>query len=585
MSETNAPARPDPVGLAIIQKQLDYVSTRMGWAMTRTARSPIFSQSHDFSCFLTDSQGQVIAQADGLPIHSGGGGFAVRAVLAKAETISDGDVFLLSDPYVAGGNHLPDWTLVRPVFVEETLCGFACNRAHQSDISGGVAGTYNAGATEIFHEGIRLPVLKLVEKGKVRRDLWDLLLLNTRCPELMDGDLLAMLGSTLVGGERLAEIARRLGVDVVRSYFEAVLDAGCAALRRAIKTLPAGEYSGEDSSDNNCFEELDVPVKVKLTVKDGELHFDFTGSAPQSKGFKNSSVANTHSAVYLAVAAYFDPSIARNEGTYRAVSITAPNGTVVNANAPAPMTMNTVFPATEIIFACWKALAAADPVRGCAGWSKVAYGVSSGQRRGETYVMYHWHGSPAGGAVNGRDGFHISGHVTTLGGLTLPNAEEYEHTYPVRIIHQEFRQDSAGPGKYRGGAGIDYEVEMLEPSTLTTRSEGVGALVSYGLEGGGSGAGGDVYIRKNGECADTRLPRYGTFQMPSMRLTILAGGGGGYGDPLARHPDAVVADVNDGIISKKAAREIYGCILTENTKSIDLPATLALRDTLTSPAG
>jgi N-methylhydantoinase B len=545
--------------------------------MTRTARSPIFSQSHDFSCFLTNARGQVIAQADGIPIHSGGGGFAVRAVLSRAETVDEGDVFLLSDPYVAGGNHLPDWTLVRPVFVEGTLCGFACNRAHQSDIGGGVAGTYNSGATEIFHEGIRLPVLKLIEKGKVRRDLWDLLLLNTRCPELMDGDLLAMLGSTQVGADRLSEVARRLGVDVVLGYFESVLDAGRAALIRAIRTLPEGEYFGEDSSDNDCFSEIEVPVKVKLTVKDGGLHFDFTGTAPQSKGFKNSSVANTHSAVYLAVAAYFDPSIPRNEGTYRDVQITAPKGTVVNANAPAPMTMNTVFPASEIIFACWKALSAADPVRGCAGWSKVSYGVSSGKRGDGIYVMYHWGGSPAGGAVNGRDGFHTSGHVTTLGGLTLPNAEEYEHAYPVHVLRQEYRLDTAGPGKFRGGSGIHYEVDMLEPSNLTTRSEGVGTLVSYGLENGGSGGQGDVYIRKVGAGKDEHLPRYGTFPLPPMRLAILAGGGGGYGNPLERDPNAVLADVKDEIITARTARDVYGCVLSTAPVAIDLAATLALR--------
>ena len=169
----------DPIQLALVQNRLDHVSRQMGWVMTRTARSPIFNQSHDFSCFITDPAGTLVSQADGIPIHTGGGGFAVRALLqAFADDIAEGDVFLLNDPYVAGGNHLPDWVIARPIFVDGTLVAFCCNRAHQSDIGGGAAGTYNAEATEIFHEGVRLPPLKLIEGGRTRQDLWNLLLLE-----------------------------------------------------------------------------------------------------------------------------------------------------------------------------------------------------------------------------------------------------------------------------------------------------------------------------------------------------------------------------------------------------------------------
>jgi len=190
----------DPVTLALVQNRLDHISHQMGWVMTRTARSPIFSQSHDFSCFIADARGTLISQADGIPIHTGGGGFAVRAILRdfKDSSSSPGiwpeDVFLLNDPYTAGGNHLPDWVIARPVFVAGALVAFACNRAHQADIGGGAAGTYNSAATEIFHEGIRLPVLKLIEGGRTRDDLWRLLLINTRLPDALDGDLENAIG-------------------------------------------------------------------------------------------------------------------------------------------------------------------------------------------------------------------------------------------------------------------------------------------------------------------------------------------------------------------------------------------------------
>jgi N-methylhydantoinase B len=554
---TDAPL--DPVLLAVTQKQLDHVSRQMGWVMTRTARSPIFSQSHDFSCFVGSAEGEVVAQADGIPIHTGGGGFALRAVLRDfAGRIEEEDVFLLSDPYTAGGNHLPDWTMIRPVFLDGRLMAFTSNRAHQSDIGGGAAGTYNAAAREIFHEGIRLPVLKLVERGRMRDDLWRLLLLNTRCPELMEGDLGAMLGSTRIGAERMVELLRSLGANRARAVLDAVLAHADRSLRAAVAELPDGEWEGEDGSDTDCFKEREIPVRVRLTKRGGEMRFDFTGSAPQIAGFKNSSLANTHSAVYMAISSFFDIAIPRNEGTYRGVTIHAPEGTVVNAVPPAPMTMNTVYPAADIVHACWKALAQAAPERACAGWGKTGYGLTSGRdRQDRIFVQYHWGGSPGTGAVRGRDGFHSMGQFTSLGGLTLPNAETQEAQFPVRVARQEIRTDSAGPGAFRGGAGVHYECEVFVPTEHSIRAEGVGRPSGFGVNGGGFGAGGSFEVSEEG--GDWRpVPRYGVERSRPMRIRITSAGGGGYGDPRARDPEAVRRDVADGIVSPEAAREVYG---------------------------
>jgi N-methylhydantoinase B len=272
----------DPVTLALVQNRLDHISHQMGWVMTRTARSPIFSQSHDFSCFIADARGTLISQADGIPIHTGGGGFAVRAILRDfAGSIEPEDVFLLNDPYEAGGNHLPDWVIARPVFVAGTLVAFACNRAHQADIGGGAAGTYNSAATEIFHEGIRLPVLKLIERGKVRADLWRLLMLNTRLPEALDGDLHAMLGSTRIGAERLALLVEELGGDKANDFFEAVLDHADRRFKGCIERLAHGTWRAEEAIDNDCFEPIDGKITVALTVEDGKLIVDFAGTSAQ----------------------------------------------------------------------------------------------------------------------------------------------------------------------------------------------------------------------------------------------------------------------------------------------------------------
>ena len=569
----------DPVTLALVQNRLDNISLQMGWVMTRTARSPIFNQSHDFSCFLSAPDGTLISQADGIPIHTGGGGFATRAILRDfAGRIDDGDVFLLNDPYVAGGNHLPDWVIARPVFAGGRLIALACNRAHQSDIGGGAAGTYNSAATEIFHEGLRLPVMKLIEGGEMRDDLWRLLLLNSRTPELLDGDLRAMIGSTRIGAERIAALVEELGADPALAYFEGVLDHADRRFRQEIAALPDGTYEATEITDNDCFEPLETAIKVRLTVTGDTLSVDFTGSGPQIRGFKNSSLANTYSAVYMALASFFDPDLPRNEGTFRGVSITAPEGTIVNARAPAPMTMNTVFVAHEIVQAVWKAMAQADPTRACAGWGKSIHGVTSGRREAnaEPFVMYHWSAMPAGGAVEGRDGFNAIGLLIALGGLNMPNVETWERLYPARIRRQEFRTDTAGPGTFRGGSGIDYEVDITVPANHAFRGEGVGPVGAYGVAGGGAGKPGFIRVEPVGQPAFD-APAYGVRSLPPVRMKAASPGGGGWGKPEERDPQKVLRDVRDGIVSLEAAQSLYRVVLSEDRRSVDNGSTARLR--------
>ena len=569
----------DPITLALFQNRLDYVARQMGWVMTRTARSPIFNQSHDFSCFITDRRGQLVSQADGIPIHTGGGGFAVRALLeAFGDAIDPDDVYLLSDPYEAGGNHLPDWVIARPVFVAGQLVAFACNRAHQSDIGGGAAGTYNSSATEIFHEGIRLPPLRLVDAGRLRQDLWNLLLLNCRTPHYLDGDLRAMMGSTRMGVELIAERIASLGLEAGEAYLEGIMDHADRRFRGAVAKLPDGRYLGEDGYDDDCFDPMDLSIKVAITIDQDRLHVDFDGTSPQIKGFKNSSLANTYSAVYTALSTFFEPDMPRNEGTFRAVRINAPLGTLVNARAPAPLTMSTVFPSHQIIQACWRALGQADPDRACAGWGPNAFPTSSGQdREGRTYVVYHWGGNSGAGAVKGRDGFNQIGPMITLGGLVLPNAEMQEQLFPVRILRQEFRQDTAGAGEFRGGSGIDYEAEHHQAAHFSFRAEGVARTRSFGVNGGTSGAPAKVTMSPVGGSAKARpTPTYGVYHHPPGRLRVQSSGGGGWGNPMNRAPENVARDVRDGVLSPECARRDYAVVVSARGE-VDNDATRAAR--------
>jgi N-methylhydantoinase A/oxoprolinase/acetone carboxylase beta subunit/N-methylhydantoinase B/oxoprolinase/acetone carboxylase alpha subunit len=571
----------DPITLALVQNRLDHVAQQMGRVMVRTARSPIFSQAHDFSCFLAAADGAVVSQADGIPIHTGGGGFAARAILAaRGDAIAEGDVYLLNDPYAAGGNHLPDWVIARPVFAGGRLLAFACNRAHQSDIGGGAAGTYNPQATEIFHEGLRLPVMTLVEAGRVREDLWALLKLNCRTPDLLDGDLRAMLGSTRIGAERIAALAAELGPDRARAAFAGILDYAQTRFRAAVARLPDGVYRGEDRSDTDCFGEADIRTRVTLTVSGGELVVDFTGTDPQIAGFKNSSLANTHSAVYTALYAFFEADLPRNEGSFRSVRIVAPEGTHVNARAPAPMTMCTVFPAHDIIHAVWKALAQADPSRACAGWARNIFGVTSGTAEGarEPFVMYHNNLAAGGGAIPGRDGFEQIGHLCTLGGLSIPDLEVYERIYPVRFLRQEFRCDSGGAGAFRGGTGVDYAVEVRVPARYSFRGEGLRTPSGYGVAGGGYGAAGAMTLYPEDGGEPIAAPQYGLMDLPALRYEAYSPGGGGLGDPRSRDPARVLRDVRDGKVSREAARVVYAVALTADGRAVDEEGTRALRD-------
>ena len=570
----------DPIILALVQNRLDHIAQQMGRVMVRTARSPIFSQAHDFSCFLADAEGTVVSQADGIPIHTGGGGFAARAIVARfGGQIAPGDVFLLNDPYAAGGNHLPDWVIARPVFVGDDHLGFACNRAHQSDIGGGAAGTYNPQATEIFHEGLRLPVMKLVEADVVREDLWDLLKLNCRTPDLLDGDLRAMLGSTRIGADRVAALAQELGTDQARACFAGILDYAEARFRAVIRALPDGTYRGEDRTDNDCFGPADIVTRVALTIAGDSLTVDFTGTDDQIRGFKNSSLANTVSGVYTALYSFFDADLPRNEGSFRGVTIIAPEGSVVNARPPAPMTMCTVFPAHDIIHACWRALGLAAPERALAGWARNVFGVTSGTKEGadEPFVMYHNNLAAGGGAIEGRDGFNQIGHLCTLGGLTIPNLEVYEQIYPVRYLRQEFRCDSGGAGRYRGGTGVDYALEVMVPALYSFRGEGLRTPSGYGVEGGLWGAAGAMQLSPHDGSEPVEAPQFGLMQFGPLHYEAASPGGGGWGDPKTRDPQAVLADLRDGIISAQAAREIYAVVPGADGMSLDMAQTQVLR--------
>ena len=308
------------------------------------------------------------------------------------------------------------------------------------------------------------------------------------------------------------------------------------------------------------------------------MSVDFTGSSPQIKGFKNSSLANTYSATYLALSSFFEPDLPRNEGTYRCIDIVAPEGTLTNARPPAPMTMNTVFVAWEIVHALWKALAQADPERACAGWGKTMHGhVTGTTEAGRSWVMYQWHAMGSAGATSNRDGFAQMGHLISLGGLDMPNLEFYEQLYPVRYRQWEMRCDAAGPGERRGGAGMHYEADIVVPAAWSFRCEGLDTPSGYGVRGGRDGLAGLERIEPvDGEAFIP--PKYGVRRLGPARMVADTPGGGGWGYPMRRDPASVLRDVRDGVVSVAGARRDYGVALTPDGLAVDWPGTETLRD-------
>ena len=574
----------DKITMTVLERKLDSIAREMGIIMRRAARSPIFSQSHDFSCFIGDAQGQLISIAEGIPVHTGGGGFAIKSALQYwGDDIHPGDVFLSNDPYEGGGNHLPDWTIMNPVFHDGVLVAFANNRAHQVDIGGGMPGTYNSNAIEIFDEGIRMQPVKLYDQGKLRRDLWDMVALNTRAPKTVQGDVGAMVGSTRIGADRLRTIFEEYGREATLGYFEAIMAHAETLMRAELAAMPDGTYVGVEEMNNDVFTRRVVKIVANVTIAGDAVTVDFTGTDPQMRSFKNSSLANTYASVYLAMATLVDPFMPKNQGMFRPVTIVAPRGTVVNPEPPAPLTYSTVYPTIQIVHAIWKALAQALPQRISAGWGATAYPTMAGYRNGEGYVMYHWSGSSGAGGIKGRDGFNQIGSLNTLGGLMLPDMELYEQVYPAHFVRCEFRTDAAGAGEYRGGSGVDYEVNITEPAKWGFRGESCYTPTGFGVNGGRAGKEASTVLDP-GTPQEREAPQYAIVELPPSGFRLLSAGGGGWGDPLHRDPEAVRCDVRNELVSLAAARDVYGVVLDPTMLAVDTPATAARRRELAAVA-
>ncbi len=548
----------DPIVVSIIQHRLLAIVAEMGEAMLRTAYSQILNSSRDFSTAICDLDGRLIAQAEHVPIHVGALPFAARAVTEFfADDIHPGDVFLLNDPY-HGGNHLPDLTAFVPVFASgpdgDKPRFWSINRAHQSDIGGATHGAYNASATDIWQEGIRITPLKLYDRGELRRDVMEMIATNVRHPRDFRGDLAAMIGSAHVGERRVLALADEFGWEVADAAIEAVLDGAERQTRAVIAEWQDGVYHGEAMLDDDGRGNKDIHIRATVTKTGSDLTVDLSDSHDEVTSFINSSYPNMYSAVVVALSYLIDPHTPKNDGTFRPITVIARPGTVVWANPGAPVTLATNHCGQEILEAIIKALAPSCPERAMAGWGRRFRIAIQGKdpRTGRPFIWHFFQARPGGGASSAGDGWPGAGEWQAAGGIKFGSLEVTEVRFPLFFKQHEFRPDSGGAGQFRGGPGgiVDMVVETEEAALANTAGDGV-VYGACGILGGEDGTPHRYMLHSGDEATRAiRTKETGLVIRPGDRLVLESGGGGGWGDSALRSADDRARDTELGFLTQ-----------------------------------
>ena len=545
----------DPITRSVVQHRLSSIVAEMGEAMLRTSYSQILNSSRDFSLAICDVQSRLIAQADHIPVHVGALPWATRAVEARFKDVAPGDVILMNDPY-HGGSHLPDVTAFVPVFADGRRLLWTVVRAHQSDIGGATHGAYNPDATEIWQEGLRIPPIKLYEAGRLRDDILDMLALNTRNAHDFRGDLSAMIGAAHLGERRLQKLFAELGAPTVEAAIEAVLDAAEAQARAVVATWKDGTFFGEAFLDDDGRGNDDIKIAAKVTKRGSDIEVDLSGSDPQVSSFMNSSHANMHAAVTMALAYLIDPDTPKNSGVMRLLKVIAKQGTIVWADPGKPVTMCTSHPSDEIVEAIVKALAGSCPDRVMAGWGRRFRIAIQGENpaTGRGFIWHMFHARPGGGASPGGDGWSSIGEWHTVGGLKFGSIEVAEARFPLHFRRHEFLADSGGDGQYRGGLGVALDL------VIETETAALGNTAGDGVRYGGCGmlGGEDGVPHRYRLLSEGRPPRVlrtketGIEIRPGDCLEVRSGGGGGWGPPARRSPAARERDRLQGLVTSGA---------------------------------
>ncbi|HEY7406445.1 MAG TPA: hydantoinase B/oxoprolinase family protein [Candidatus Angelobacter sp.] len=526
----------DPVELEIFKSLFHSIAEEMGAALRRTAFSPNIKERRDYSCAVFDSRGEVVAMGDHMPVHLGSMPMSVRAAV-ETLILSPGDVAILNDPF-CGGTHLPDITLVAPVFLPGKRTRnlkpafYVASRAHHADVGGTYAGSMGT-CREIYQEGIRIPPIKLIAAGKLQGDVFRLLLNNVRTPEEREGDLNAQIAACHTGAARLLDMAGRYGLPRVQRVLAELQEYSEKLMRAFLNKVPHGRYEAEDFLDDDGTGSGPVRIAVALTFQQAPagkpiVVVDFTGSSPQVAGSINAVDAIAYSACFYVFRCLLQEDVPAAAGLMRPVRMIAPSGTIVNSRPPAAVAGGNVETSQRIVDVLLRALAQAMPERVPAGSSGTMNNLTIGgtdERSGEPFAYYE---TIAGGMGARPDRHGVSGvHTHMTNSLNTP-AEALEYAYPLRVTRYSLRKGSGGSGKFRGGDGIVRELELLADSEVTfladRRNSG-----PYGLQGAADGSPGKTEIIQ-ADGSNQVLPGKTSVRLKKgTRVRIESPGGGGWG--------------------------------------------------------
>ena len=566
----------DDVTLEIIRGKLLAVVDEMGLVLARSSMSPVIYEVLDFACGICDRDGQLVAQTNGITVFTGIFSTQIGAVLRKfAGNINAGDIFLMNNPY-EGGTHLCDIAVMKPIFMENRLVAFAIAVAHWSEVGGKTPGSLPSDSTEVFQEGIRFPVLKLFDRGVRQNVIFEIIEANVRLPKMSLGDLNAELASVRIADARLEEISRKYGIERLMGTFDYILSTSERLSRAAIAAMPQGTYVAHDWIDGDGISNERFPVQVTVTIKGDTIVADFTGSCKQLSGPVNCSRGALISAVKTILKAVVNPTAPSNEGWFRPLEVIAPTGTVFTAELPAAVGWyyEGTGQASELV---WKALAPVAKHRVSAGSSNslcvtVLAGVADDAK--DPYVLVE-PGMVGWGGTDERDGANVVSAITN-GDTFNYSIELLEAKFPLRVHQYALNvAGGVGAGRHRGGFGSIREYEILSPTATLSASFGRSIERPWGLLGGMEGSCNRLEVMRDGETIHgARMPT-----MPLKRgdrVNLVTGGGGGFGDPLARPVAEVADDVRGGYISAPVAHKQYGVVISE-TGEVDHRATEMVR--------
>ena len=518
--------RVDPITLEVFNHRFSAVAEEMGVTLCRSAFSPNIKERRDFSCALFDAHGAMVAQAAHIPVHLGSTPLSVRAAIEHV-AMAPGDVVILNDPY-AGGTHLPDVTVVAPVFLPRMRrpFGYVANRAHHADIGGSTPGSMPL-ATEIYQEGLRLPPVRLVGRGVLVDDVLQLFLANTRVPDERRGDLMAQLAALRLGGIRLRELVARHGRQLTAAAMRALQAYSAQLMAAALRQVPRGVYRAEDWMDDDGTGSGHIPIRVSIRVDAGRVAVDFAGTAPQVAGGINANYPITLAATLYVFQLLAGADIPANAGLLRPIRVIAPAGTLVNATFPAAVAGGNVETSQRIVDVLLKALATAIPERIPAASAGTMNNLALGGHDPIRDREFAYYETIAGGVGAGPHGAGASGtHAHMTNTLNTP-IEALEAAYPLRVTRYRLRRRSGGAGRHRGGDGVIREIEALAPARATLLTDRR-KLRPYGLAGGVSGRPGKDLLIRSGR-RQSLSGKTSVAVASGDRLRIMTPGGGGWG--------------------------------------------------------